>query len=235
MSRTWFVPGLLAILALVGAEGTAQARGRGTGNLVINSLTNGAEVFIDGEDKGTIPLRGPIQLPVGKHTIKITKDGYTDFLDVVTIKKGADTPLDVDLLPYAGMLKVTSSEPDTRIFIDGKFAGTAPLDKELIIGPRTIMLRKAGFYEIIRKVKSIAGQTITLDFRMKQLPIGTTPYRPKPPPPPKWYEKWYVWTGVGAGVAAVTVGVVLAVVYASKNPVNDFHPDFLYSAALRSR
>jgi hypothetical protein len=215
---------LFALGALVPDAAARRRRRRqgGVGVLVINSMTTGAEVLIDGKTMGTIPLAKPLQLASGKHTLKMTLQGYTEYLDVFTIQRNKTTTLDVDLLPYAGVVQVTVNAEGARVFIDGKFVGTAPVEQEVLIGERAIRVRKAGYYEYIGKLNSVAGKIQRLHIKLKPMPVGTTPYRPPPPPPPKWYEKWYVWAGAAAGVAAVTVAIIVPVVVMSRDDFGEF-------------
>jgi hypothetical protein len=221
---------ILTLLLALSPSVEGRPRAGGMGTLQLNSMTTGATVLIDGKEIGALPLPGPIPLRVGKHTLKITKRGYTEFLDVVTIKRGSPTLLDIDLLPYAGILFVTSNIPGARVFVDGKFEGTTPLEKELLLGKRTIRVTKAGYYDFIATVKSLAGREMRIRVKLRMLPIGTTPYRPKPPPPARWYEKWYVWAGAAGALAVVAVAVAVPVVLAGKNKVDDWNPDIRYTA-----
>jgi hypothetical protein len=222
---------LVVLLLALPLSGAARPRASGgTGTLELNSMTAGATVFIDGKEVGALPLPGPLPLRVGQHTLKIAKRGYTEFLDVITIKRGKPTSLDIDLLPYAGIVRITSNIPGARVFVDGKFEGTTPLERELLIGKRTIRVTKAGYYDFIATVKSRAGLEKRLRVTLRMLPIGSTPYRPKPPPPARWYEKWYVWAGVAGALAVVAVAVAVPVAMAGKNRVDDWQPDIRYTA-----
>ena len=222
------VPALVLLLAA-----SAEARRGGTGQLQLNSMTTGAVVLIDGKEVGAIPLAGSINLPVGQHTLKITKRGYTEFLDVFTITRHKTTTLDIDLLPYAGVLTVTSSAEGARVFIDGKFEGTTPVEKEVLIGRRAIRVTKAGYYDFIATIKSIAGQDKKLHAKLRLLPLGTTPYRPKPLPPAKWYEKWYVWAGAAGAVAVVAVAIAVPVTMANRNSIDNWGPELRYFAGKK--
>lgn len=232
-----YVAPLVGLLALTFAIPDADARRRrragGFGTLEINSMTDGAQVEIDGSKVGVLPFAKPLRVKVGKHTLKLTKKGYTEYLDVFTIKRRKTTSLDIDLLPYAGVVKIICNVEEARVFIDGKFVGTSPLEHEVLMGKRTIRVRKAGYLEHIGTFKSIAGKTKTVKITLKAMAVGTTPYRPPPPPPPKWYEKWYVWAGAAGGVVAVTLTVVISVVVANQSDLEDFSgsADHTYIAA----
>lgn len=217
--------GLLATALLLGIAPDVDARQRRRGRfgkLMVNSMTDGAKILIDGQQVGVVPLEKPLRLKVGKHTLKMTKRGYTEFMDVFRIRPRRTTSLDIDLLPFAGFLKVTANVKKARVFVDGKFVGTAPAETDVMIGERTVRVRKAGYYEYIGKFKSIAGQVKHLQVKLKPMPVGATPYRPPPPPPPRWYEKWYVWAGAAGAVAAVTAAIVVPVVLSQQDEVGDF-------------
>jgi hypothetical protein len=221
-----------ALVLLVAAGAEARPRG-GTGSLQLNSMTTGAVVLIDGKEVGALPLAGAVELPVGQHTLKIMKRGYTEFLDVFTIARHKTTKLEIDLLPYAGILTVSSSVPGARVFIDGKFEGTTPVEREVLIGRRAIRVTKAGYYDFIASIKSIAGQDKALHAKLRLLPLGTTPYRPKPPPPAKWYEKWYVWAGAAGAVAVVAVAIAVPVTLANKNSIENWDPELRFFAGKK--
>ncbi|MCA9670990.1 MAG: PEGA domain-containing protein [Myxococcales bacterium] len=231
----------LALLTLLSSVGDVDARRRrrrrrrrGHGYLQLNSTTTGADVLIDGNKVGTVPLPDRLRLRTGKHTLKLTKKGFTQYLDVFQVRRRQTTKLEIDLLPVAAIFVIRANEADARVYIDGKFVGTTPLETEALIGKRAIRVRKAGFYDVLLEKKATAGQTINIEAELKPLPVGTTPYRPPPPPPPKWYEKWYVWAGIAGGVAAVAVTVTLSVTLATKDPIEDFGAQYKWKTqALR--
>ncbi|MBK8482371.1 MAG: PEGA domain-containing protein [Proteobacteria bacterium] len=204
--------------------GRVQSRPRAaavTGALDVASRTTGAQLFVDGLPVGKLPLAKPLALPVGQHTVKLTKDGYTQYLDVVEVAPGATVQVAVDLLPVAGVLDVKANVADARVFVDGRFVGFAPLEVELDVGPRAIRVTKAGYRDVIVARKAVAGQRTTLDVGLELLPAGSTPYRPLAPRV-RWYERWYVWAGAAGGVAAVTVAVLVPVLAAGKDSIAGF-------------
>lgn len=211
---------LLSMLTPLDAA-AQRRRKRPSGTLVLRSMTDGAQVQVDGKDVGVTPLAEPVTLPAGKHTLKMTKRGYTEFLDVFTIQAGKPTELDIDLLPFAGVLIVTSTVEGARVFVDGKFEGVTPFEKEVLAGKRQVRVSKAGYYDFLVTYKSIAGKTKRLGAKLAALPIGSTPYRPKPLPPPKWYEKWYVWAGAAGGAVAIALAIALPVGL-RKDPIAEF-------------
>src|SRR6185503_11002458 len=138
------------------------------GTLVIASSTNGAEVDVDGEKVGMVPLPGPVPLAPGEHTIKVSKIGYAPLIDVFKIQKRKETHLQVDLEPVAGALQVSADIDQARVFVDGKFVCETPCTTEMPVGARAIQVSKGGYHDFFQNVSSVAGQLITLDVKMQE-------------------------------------------------------------------
>ncbi|MBW2731402.1 MAG: PEGA domain-containing protein [Deltaproteobacteria bacterium] len=206
-----------------------RRRRRAFGTLHVNSGTTGAKVYVDGREMGAIPLEKPLRLKVGRHTLKVAKTGYTPYIDVILIKRRKAAKVDIDLLPVAGVLAVTASVPEARVYVDGRFVGLAPLTTEVQEGKHSIRVQKAGYHDFIATQKALPGAKLRLKATLKAMAVGTTPYRPAPPPPPRWYEKWYVWAGVAGGAIAVALAVAIPVAVASGDPVSDFGADHSFT------
>ena len=206
--RLRFLFGLVVCLVC----GPAHGQSSSTGTLAITSTTAGAEVYVDGEKRGLIPLPGPISLSPGQHTIKVLKPGFAPLIDVFTIHKRKPTVVEAELVPVAGVLIVAANVEKAHVFIDGKFIGEAPLTTEMPVGPRAIQVSKGGYKDFFQNISSVAGQDVLLDIKLDELPPEINPYKQTAPPPAKWYEKWWVWTAAAGGVAVV-LSVTLAVVF----------------------
>jgi hypothetical protein len=198
------------------------------GALVVHCSTEGAEVFVDGNKVGTTPL-GPQVLTPGEHTVKIVKLGFAPLIDVFTINKKKETRLDVELVPVAGVVKISANVEQSHVFVDGKFVGEAPITVEVQVGARAIQVSKGGFKDFFQNVEAVAGQEVSIEVMLEELPMGANPYKPTPPPPPKWYEKWWVWTAAGGAVAVGVVAVVVGVTQANKNEISDFGPHYTFT------
>ena len=212
-----------AVLVLAGVGVAAHAAPAGkAGALEVASSTVGAEVSIDGELVGTIPLAGPITtLPPGEHTIKVEKPGFAPYIDVFKLDRKKPTRVEVELVAVAGVLKIKTNLEAARVYVDGKFVGEAPLTTELGVGARAIQVSKGGYKDFFQNVSAVAGQEVNLDVLLEELPMGANPYKPPPPPPPKWFEKWWVWTVGAVAVGAVVTAVVVPVYYATQDPIGN--------------
>jgi hypothetical protein len=232
-----FVLACLMVL-VVGAPAPAAAAPRApanTGVLVLSSQTEGAEIFVDGKLIGKTPLKEPIVLKPGKYTLKMTKRGYTEYIDVFTIRARKETKLDIDLLPVAGILRITANVQPARVFVDGKFVGETPLETEITAGARTIKMTKGGYRDLVKKVDVVAGQPLNLDLTLEELPADQNPFRPPPPKPLKWYERWWVWAVIAGGATALALVVALPSYYLGRDPVDAFGPQFCWGVGVSCR
>jgi hypothetical protein len=215
---------LLAVSGVAPAQRAPSVAGR-PGTLEVGSTTVGATVSIDGNKVGTIPLGAPLStLSPGEHTIKVEKPGFAPFIDVFKIDRKKPTRVDVELVAVAGVLKVKANVEAARVYVDGKFVGEAPLTSEVQVGARAVQVSKGGFKDFFQNVSAVAGQEVNLDVKLEELAVGVNPYKPLPPPPPKWYEKWWVWTVGAVGVGVVVTAVVVPVHYATQDAVANFCP-----------
>ena len=223
---------VLGLCALV-VPAVAHAGPKGQeGRLVLTSQTEGAQVFIDGELRGTTPLKEPLVLKPGKYTLKLSKRGFTEYIDVFTIKPKRDTKLDIDLLPVAGVLRITSNVEKARIFVDGKFVGETPLEAEVAAGSHELKVTKGGYRDLVQKVELMAGQPQNVDLTLVELPPDQNPFRPLPPRPPRWYETWWLWAVVAGGTTVLAVAIAVPSYYLTRNPIDSFGPKFCWGAGV---
>ncbi len=199
------------------------------GALVVNSTTDGAEVYVDGEKRGDTPLPGPIALQPGEHTIKVQKVGYAPLIDVFKIARKGQTKFDVELVPISGVLAVTSNVEKARVLVDGKFICEVPCTTEVDVGARAVQVSKGGFKDFFQNISAVAGQQVALEVKLEELPMGLNPYKPPPPPPPKWFEKWWVWTAGVAAAGAIAVAIAVPVTESQKDPIKQFNPAYTWT------
>jgi hypothetical protein len=77
---------------------------QGTGVVSIKSNPDGAEVFIDGESKGTTNF-DLTDLKPGKYTIKISKDGFSTWKKEIQVEKEQVNLIEATLFPIAPTLR----------------------------------------------------------------------------------------------------------------------------------
>ncbi len=202
MKAAWLLP--VALLAALPLDADARRRRRrgGSGTVIVQSTTAGAQIFIDGKAVAEVPMKLPLALRAGEHTIRVTKPGYADYLDTFRVRRRKDEVLAIDLLAVAGVLRIDAN-PQGQVVVDGRQIGETPFEGELEPGERKVEVRSPGRSVFKKTLKIVAGEVFVLEVTLVPLP----PREPAVATP--WYGEWWVWAGAAAVVA---VGVTSAVV-----------------------
>jgi hypothetical protein len=202
-----FASALLA-LAVLAAAGHAEAQRRGRGRLVIETSVEGAEVLVDEEVIGVTPLADPIELEPGSHTVRVRRPGYTEFTDVVRVRAGQRIALPVDLMALSMVLTVRTTPDEARVFVDGTFRGTSPIELELTEGRHRIRITHPTHREVTRQITAAPGQTEAIDVELEELSASEL----APARAPEWYDDPLVWVAVGGGAVVLAVAIVIIAV-----------------------
>lgn len=97
---------ILAVLAIVVAGCTAPAPLPGTGSVELTSFPPGAEVYLNGEYRGTTPTT-ITEVPSGRHTAEIRLAGYERWSSPVSVTKDSTATLTAMLVSIPATLPVT--------------------------------------------------------------------------------------------------------------------------------
>ena len=194
------------------AAAAAASPAAGPTGLLVRCPTEQADVYIDGEVAGKTPLAAPLSLSPGEHTIRVSRPGYTPYIDVFKVKNGQVTKLDVEILPISGVLRVTvKGGGEGRVFVDDRYSGPTPLEAEVPTGSHAVRVERYGYYPESFAISSVAGQVFEREVDLKQKPAELMK------PQTKWYQKWWVWTLGAVGVAAVATAVIVPVVLSKRD------------------
>jgi len=132
-----------------------------------------ATLAIDDYAVGKTPFAGPVRIDVGKHTLKLSKDGFVDAAQTVDVAAGARTPVTFRLEPRdkSALVSVTvGGAPSATIFVDGKDMGPAPFKGELSADRHTIEARAPGYVTV--------GQTVEVQYKQPvSLVLSLSPER----------------------------------------------------------
>jgi hypothetical protein len=192
-----------------------SAPGGKKGAIEILCFTPGADIYVEDKPIGKTPMEKPFEIPAGKYTIKVTKPGFSDYIDVVLVPPGDPTTIEVNLLATSGYLSVTSTVADTQVTIDGTFVGTAPYEGELLVGTHELRVTKLCFKDTIETINAVAGTEYKFDVKMEELPPALNPCVKKEAVA---YTPFYrrTWFLVVLGAAVVGVGVTVGIVSTSE-------------------
>ena len=141
------------------------------GLISISSSPNSASVYLDGVYKGVAPITLK-KIPIGSHTIKLTKSGYNDVSKTVTVSSGKNSLISESLSEQTGIISLSSSPSGASVYLDGKYKGTTPLILNGIpIGSHTIKLTKSGYNDVFKTVTVSSGKTSSISKNLSLNPI----------------------------------------------------------------
>lgn len=182
---------------------------RKRGTLKVESVPEGASVFVEGEFAGTTPFEA--KLEEGEHEVQIRKSGYLPFVRRVRVEDRRTTELQALLRPEeAGTLVVLSEPAEVSVQVGGREAGVTPLTVPgLSVGVHRVTLTKQGYQAWTGEVEIKANQTSQLFVKLKPL---------APPPPARPPSLAAVFgvegpQGKGNAKALVYIGPELAEVH----------------------
>jgi hypothetical protein len=119
-----------------------------------------ATLSIDDWAVGKTPFTAPVRIDVGKHTLKLSKEGFADATQNVDVAAGVRTPVAFKLEPVnkTALVSVTvGGAPSATVFVDGRDVGPAPFKGELSADKHTIEARAPGFVTV--------GQTVDVQYK----------------------------------------------------------------------
>ena len=156
--------------------GTAISSSSGT--VIIESKPSGAQVKIDGQDKGMTPLSTKVS--AGAHVIEIASGGEPRVIPM-SIESGQTFAQYLELTngTSLGRLAVASTPTGAAILLDGQPRGTAPTEiPDIAAGEHELTLELNGM-RVRQPVSVSAGTTTTVAVPM----TGPTATAIPPPPP----------------------------------------------------
>jgi hypothetical protein len=118
------------------------------GTAAITSNPLGATITIDGKNYGVTPKL--IDILIGRHTLTLSKDGYSSETKHFDVSEGKNVELNVAL---GRRTKVTiNSNPLAELYIDDKYMGYTPTDFTGEIGKHKVKLISNGYRNFNKKV-----------------------------------------------------------------------------------
>ena len=138
--------------------------------LRIECATSGAEVFVNGQSKGTAPWSGTY--PAGNYKVEARLNGYRTNTQNITLKDSEQRTLQIPALDMImGILDVKVTPVDAEIFVDGKKVGTTPdVFRNIQIGNHRVEIRKDGFEPLTQTVTINENQQTPLSGALKEKP-----------------------------------------------------------------
>ncbi len=143
----------------------------------INTTPDGAQVFIDGREKGTTPVSIK-NLSAGKHKLKIYKTRYNTITTSFNYDGKAYKEIEYTLETEYVLLGITAY-PDADIYIDGEKVGTRIYTADFLPGKHTVEARKEGYITQKKEIEIEKGKDLKLQFELikfkSNLQVNSTP------------------------------------------------------------
>ncbi len=98
------IGGALAYLLLSGSESSEEEVS--AGSIQVNSSPSGAQIFLDGSDTGQVTNTTLTGIAPGSHEVEVSKEGYVDYKQTVTVTSGQTARIDATLAKHT--ISVTS-------------------------------------------------------------------------------------------------------------------------------
>ena len=142
------------------------------GEITVSSNPDGAQIQLDGQTSpGWVTPVILSQLQPGRHTITVTKAGYSPETRTLEIASRSKSVISLQLAMVPAGLSVTSTPGGAKVYVDGKDMGrVTPLqltvDKP---GNHTILVRKDGYLDETSTMNLQAGQTYRFTPTLRQL------------------------------------------------------------------
>ena len=177
---------------------SAEARGRRTPVEIVADV-DGADVFIDGEHKGTTPLARPLRLRHGERVIRVVKRGHSDYFNTIKVpRRKRKVVVEVTLIPITGILRIESQPSGAQVTLGENYLGDTPFDGDIEEGMQVLRIQAKGFAPHQTELNVDAGQTYEFD-------VTLTPVEE-----PGFYTEWWFWTGAVAIASGITLAIVLS-------------------------
>lgn len=159
-----------------------------------------ARLVVDGRPT-TVPPDGVVPLAAGSHVVDVSAEDHEPQRRQFSVAAGVALKQEFKLtrIVRTGKVRVTSSQPNTRVVIDGKDRGFAPLELELGAGGHQLDARADGFETLRTELMLAAGQERNVDLELRRPPPSERPV----------YKRWWFWTGLGTAVAGGTVAAFM--------------------------
>jgi len=139
--------------------------------MAIDSTPQGAQVQIDGKsDPSWITPFTLSGLDPGKHTITVTKAGYTGDSRAVDVASGSKSFVVSHLTQLVATLSVASTPPGANVYVDGKDVGKlTPAQVSVDKGQHVVLVRKSGYIEETTDAQFVLGQTVSFSPTLRSL------------------------------------------------------------------
>ncbi|MBN1999214.1 PEGA domain-containing protein [candidate division KSB1 bacterium] len=140
---------------------------RAKGAVTVISQPLEAELFVDNVTRGITPITVS-DLDAGEHILRIVKEGYTDYMERVSIKGDEITRVQAELKQWS-YLTIISSPSGAEVYLNNNLQGETPLQREKIEpGSYDVSVRLPGYVTWSHTAVFEQGRTVTFNANLVQ-------------------------------------------------------------------
>lgn len=143
---------------------------QGLSALTVITSPPGAQVRIDGKEKGRTPLTITDAQP-GERKVEVSRPGHATVTKTVAVKLGEPAMVEIKLEPKTARIHVDAPE-NAAVFINGTRVGTGPVTKDVAEGDLKITVEKEGFSPFTQTAAARIGETVKVTASLRPLGKG---------------------------------------------------------------
>jgi len=140
-----------------------------TGSLYVDSNPRGASIYLDDNYEGETPRRIDF-IPVGSHTVRLSKEGYRDYVQQVWIQANQTTTISISLIVEAirYKLSINSNPSGARVFVDGIPRGITPTYTYVTPGYHQVKLELEGYLDYEETVHITRDMLLNINLQVAE-------------------------------------------------------------------
>jgi hypothetical protein len=138
----------------------------------LTSTPSGAKIYLDDKYQGITP-QTLSNLEPGTYQLRLTKSGYQDWQQEVTVSPDKTIEIFVNLTllsPALGAINLTSTPSGASVFLDDSFKGVSPIIiSNVPVGKHIIKVTKSGYQDWQQEINVSSDKTIEIFIYLAQL------------------------------------------------------------------
>jgi len=139
-----------------------------TGHIKLDGSPKGANVYVNGNEIGSLPYEGDII--IGYNEIRISKDGYEPWKKNVVINQGEHISFNVSLTPKPTLVNINTNPNKADVYINGSKSGMTPITLQISSGVEyNIKLSKSGYLSIYKKLRGEPGENYNISEELSRI------------------------------------------------------------------
>ena len=139
---------------------------RVVGTVKMTGNPYGALVTVEGLNDLGCALPCSLQLPPGRRTLQVRKEGYLPTFRRLEIPAKEQIETDFQLAPVTGGLIVNTDEHGAQVEVDGHTVGFTPAVLDVPVGEREVRVTLRGFQTVEQKINITAGEQAKLELAL---------------------------------------------------------------------